>query len=537
MPNEFPAGVRVLAVDDDFVVLRTMKRLLIKCGYKVTVAHHALEALQLLRANKAAYDLMISDVNMPDMDGFELLDIVGLEMDLPVIKCHEGYKARSSRLSCKKPVRLEELQLIWKHLAKRSFDETKDCGNKLKNLRHIDVCKTHHANRCKELKDDKIEEDSEESEGEMHSHKKPRVNWTAELHAKFINAVDRLGVDRAVPKKILDIMNVLGLTRENIASHLQKYRKGLKKNAEASASNASSFLVNRTGVNVYKNVSFHPSCFPIHQPYGSHAPLSSTWLPRPLNHQINLCRQNATSSQASRSSTQRQGFITNSEPNKFNCHDWRACDDTWTNDGDSGSNSTTQLGFALDHEANDIFSSNYLFDDNFTNDFDLILEGDKNQLSSCLVLDVDSGAYANQESSTSYFTINLAESFSTDRIFDFNMGEDVDDLHAALKQISAATLTAEFNSVTVAHHALEALQLLRANKAAYDLMISDVNMPDMDGFELLDIVGLEMDFPVIMLFVDCDMKSVMKGIKHGAIDYLVKQVWLEKLQLIWKYLA
>ncbi|KAG0473979.1 hypothetical protein HPP92_015836 [Vanilla planifolia] len=411
MPDEFPAGVRVLAVDDDFIVLRTLERLLIKCGYKVTVAHHALEALQLLRANKAAYDLMISDVNMPDMDGFELLDIVGLEMDLPVIMLSVDCDVKSVMKGIKhgavdylvKPVRLEELRLIWKHLAKRSFDETKDCGNKLKNLRPIDVCKTHHANRCKELKDDKIEEDSEESEG-------------------------------AVPKKILNIMNIPGLTRENVASHLQKYRKGLKKNAETSASNGSTFLFNRTGVNVYKKASFPPSCFPIHQPHSSHAPLSSSWLHCPLNHQINLCQQNSTSSQASLSSTQHQSFITNSEPNKLNCHDWRACEDTLTNYGDSGSNSITQLGFALDHEDNDMFSSNYLFDDDFTNDFDLILEGDKNQLSSCLVFDVESGACANQESNTSDFTINLAESFSTDRIFDFNMGEDVDDLHAALKQ-------------------------------------------------------------------------------------------------------
>ena len=36
----------------------------------------------------------------------------------------------------------------------------------------------------------------------------------------------------AVPKKILEIMNVDGLTRENVASHLQKYRLYLKRLAE-----------------------------------------------------------------------------------------------------------------------------------------------------------------------------------------------------------------------------------------------------------------------------------------------------------------
>ncbi len=39
----------------------------------------------------------------------------------------------------------------------------------------------------------------------------------------------KLGVDKAVPKTIMQLMKVDGLTRENVASHLQKYRLSLKK--------------------------------------------------------------------------------------------------------------------------------------------------------------------------------------------------------------------------------------------------------------------------------------------------------------------
>jgi SHAQKYF class myb-like DNA-binding protein len=53
--------------------------------------------------------------------------------------------------------------------------------------------------------------------------------WTHELHSRFINAVNHLGVKNAVPITILQLMNVEGMTRENVASHLQKYRLHLKR--------------------------------------------------------------------------------------------------------------------------------------------------------------------------------------------------------------------------------------------------------------------------------------------------------------------
>jgi SHAQKYF class myb-like DNA-binding protein len=53
--------------------------------------------------------------------------------------------------------------------------------------------------------------------------------WTPQLHKLFEEAVQKIGLDKAVPKTIMQYMNVEGLTRENVASHLQKYRLSLKK--------------------------------------------------------------------------------------------------------------------------------------------------------------------------------------------------------------------------------------------------------------------------------------------------------------------
>ncbi|XP_057523708.1 transcription factor MYBC1-like [Amaranthus tricolor] len=59
--------------------------------------------------------------------------------------------------------------------------------------------------------------------------KKPRLVWSTKLHKKFVDVIGVLGIDKAVPKTIMESMDVEGLTRENVASHLQKYRLHLKK--------------------------------------------------------------------------------------------------------------------------------------------------------------------------------------------------------------------------------------------------------------------------------------------------------------------
>ncbi|XVE72611.1 hypothetical protein DITRI_Ditri11bG0051800 [Diplodiscus trichospermus] len=52
---------------------------------------------------------------------------------------------------------------------------------------------------------------------------KPRLRWTHELHAYFVDAVDRLGgPHKATPKSILEVMDIEGLALFHVKSHLQE---------------------------------------------------------------------------------------------------------------------------------------------------------------------------------------------------------------------------------------------------------------------------------------------------------------------------
>ncbi|CAL9205253.1 probable transcription factor GLK1 [Musa acuminata AAA Group] len=58
--------------------------------------------------------------------------------------------------------------------------------------------------------------------------RKAKVDWTPDLHRRFVQAVEQLGIDKAVPSRILELMGIDCLTRHNVASHLQKYRSHRK---------------------------------------------------------------------------------------------------------------------------------------------------------------------------------------------------------------------------------------------------------------------------------------------------------------------
>ncbi len=75
---------RVLLVDDDPLIRKLISRHLVAAGYVVRVAEDGLDAIEKLRAGPL--DLIISDLKMPRMTGFEFLDVVRKRFpQIPVI--------------------------------------------------------------------------------------------------------------------------------------------------------------------------------------------------------------------------------------------------------------------------------------------------------------------------------------------------------------------------------------------------------------------------------------------------------------------
>ena len=77
--------------------------------------------------------------------------------------------------------------------------------------------------------------------------------------------------------------------------------------------------------------------------------------------------------------------------------------------------------------------------------------------------------------------------------------------------------------VTAVMHGLQAVNFLKDNDC--DIVLLDINMPDMDGFEVLEKIR-EMEhcqnLPVIFLTADSDSETETRCLKAGAIDFIKK---------------
>jgi CheY-like chemotaxis protein len=82
---------RILVVDDEPSVRESLAGFLNDAGYEVSTAEHGFDALSQLR--KLIPDAIISDLNMPQMSGFEFLSVVRRRFpDIPVVAVSGAYE-------------------------------------------------------------------------------------------------------------------------------------------------------------------------------------------------------------------------------------------------------------------------------------------------------------------------------------------------------------------------------------------------------------------------------------------------------------
>ena len=90
-------GQKILLVDDEPALTATFQRLLARLNYQVTSRNSAREAIALFRENPAHFDLVITDLTMPEMNGLELTrQLRALRPDLPVLLA-SGFSAELNR--------------------------------------------------------------------------------------------------------------------------------------------------------------------------------------------------------------------------------------------------------------------------------------------------------------------------------------------------------------------------------------------------------------------------------------------------------
>jgi CheY-like chemotaxis protein len=119
---------RVLVVDDELPLLETTQRMLERLGYSVVATTSSGQALKWFRENPGAYDLVITDLAMPEMSGDQLApQLVASRGDIPILLCtgrsdrmDAGLSRRLGIAACaRKPMNRETLALTVREVLDR----------------------------------------------------------------------------------------------------------------------------------------------------------------------------------------------------------------------------------------------------------------------------------------------------------------------------------------------------------------------------------------------------------------------------------
>ncbi|OIT36521.1 two-component response regulator arr1 [Nicotiana attenuata] len=259
--------VHVMLVDHDQETIYEMVDLLESHKYKVTTVGAAEMAMNMLSKGKERYDVMIINAYSPDLLSTRLLgQAVALDI-ISIFVCDDNNPFLAKKaldvgayLYLKKPLQEEMVKYLWQFVLKEKLQREKvkkvlengenminigednetgenvgdeqgerSIGNDEEQNNNHEVENSESNGKYKLRKKRGRKSTKKANQGDSHSSgksvkRKVCTEWTLELHAKFLEAVAQLGEGRCYPKEILELMDVPGLTRMQVASHLQKCR-------------------------------------------------------------------------------------------------------------------------------------------------------------------------------------------------------------------------------------------------------------------------------------------------------------------------
>lgn len=134
--ESIPTGTeKVLVVDDEERSVSIMKVVLERLGYNVTAMTSSLKALELFKEDPHRYDLLLTDLIMPQLDGDKLVsEIIEIRPDMPVIITsgftdtivNDNFKQISNKAFIPKPFQPQELAKTVRQVLDRTVSRKTD---------------------------------------------------------------------------------------------------------------------------------------------------------------------------------------------------------------------------------------------------------------------------------------------------------------------------------------------------------------------------------------------------------------------------
>ncbi|KAL3649516.1 hypothetical protein CASFOL_005919 [Castilleja foliolosa] len=248
-------GICIFVVNDDLTCNNIVSEMLQHCNYQVLHVGSVLDVLNAIWETKDNLDLVLTNAHKLESNADMIIQHIQKKLNLPIIlMCADEKKILSKgQPLCFGAYVLEGLSRgdvnnLWQFALKKEKDKILAAYQE-QNVQKASINSTSETTACF----NQIRK-TQDSVKDRRIAKKTRVVWTSEMHQRFLEAIEIIGYEKAVPKKIVEVMGIPGLSRENVASHLQKYRCSAKRTHEIDLFASSERKIYKTNIGNYNYV-------------------------------------------------------------------------------------------------------------------------------------------------------------------------------------------------------------------------------------------------------------------------------------------